>query len=304
MSESDHLADFSATLAAYLSALDIIRDCISEACPEVGKVSSERIRKLRTRLSFQPTRDSIRESTHALREELKHYAVNASMHAGRHEMEFERGMSAVQGIVSSLARLNQSSAVHLRASADQLETAAAGQSDKAILAREAAQIRECGEKLTEETACLSHELEEEIAGVEARMKGQQVVDPVCGLLTRAEVLRRIQILEDQQIAHQVLIFTIDENAGHAVLRQVATKLSAQFRHQDLVARWSDREFLVVFRGAAEYAEARMPHVAVFASGRYYDENDQAVDLRVTARMEQRDCAGAGAAPVAYARPGL
>jgi GGDEF domain-containing protein len=300
MNEPDHLADFSAALAAYFSALDIVCECVSEVCPEVGKLSSQRIGKLRARLSFQPTREAIRESTITLRRELiKHYAVNASMQVERHEIEFERGMAAVQHIVNSLTRLNESSAAQLRQLAAEWEAAElpaegepAGAPDskkgKAVPARQAAKIKQCAETLVSETALLSGELREEIAAVEARLVGPAVVDPVTGLLTRAEVLRRIRSLNAEDITHNLLVFEIGGHIGNAVLRQVATKLSTHFRHQDMLARWAEREFLVVFQGAAKYAEARIPHVAAGVSGRYYDENDRAVDIAVTVRMEQHD----------------
>jgi GGDEF domain-containing protein len=277
MSEPDHLADFGAALAAYFSALDIVCECVSEVCPEVGKLSGQRIGKLRSRLSFQPTREAIRESTITLRRELiKHYAANASMHVERHEIEFERGMAAVQRIVSSLTRLHASTAAQLRQLAAECD------------ARQAEKIEQCGETLVQETALLSAELREEIAAVEARLLRPAMVDPATGLLTRAEVLRRIRSLTAEDIAHSLLVFEIDGHLSNAVLRQVATKLSTQFRHQDVLARWAEREFLVVFQGAAKYAEARIPHVAAWVSGRYYDENDRAVDIGVTVRMEQHD----------------
>jgi hypothetical protein len=71
---------------------------LSQVCPEVGKLSDQRIGKLRARLSLQPTREAIRESTNTLRRELK-YAVNTSMQVERHEIETERGMAAVPPIL-------------------------------------------------------------------------------------------------------------------------------------------------------------------------------------------------------------
>lgn len=296
MSQPDHLADFSAALAAYLSTLDIVCECVSEVCPEVGRLSSQRLGKLRARLSFQPTREAIRESTTTLRRELiQHYAVNASMQVERREIEFERGMAAIQQIVTSLMRLNEASAAQLLQLASQLESDALqdeAEDGRAILTRQAATVRRCGETLVRETASLSHELRDEIAAVEARLSEPHVVDPVSGMLTRTEVLRRIGLLTAEEITHTLLVFEIDGNITNEVLRQVATKLSTQFRHQDLVARWAEREFLVVFQGAFQYAQARIPHISAWVSGRYYDEHDRAVDVAVTARMEQPDWAAA------------
>lgn len=308
MNEPDHLADYGAALAAYVSALDIICECVSEVCPEVGKLSSQRIGKLRDRLSFQPSREAIRESTATLRRELiKHYAVNAAMQVERQEIEFERGMAAVQHLVDSVGRLNEASAAQLRQLVTELEALevrtdgnvradgdarAHGEPGKTALARQAAKIRQCGESLVQETAQLSRELREEVAAIEARLLGPHAVDPVTGLLTRAEVLRRIRLLSADDITHHLLLFEVDGPISNAVLRQVGTKLGSQFRHHDLVARWAEREFLVVFQGAAQFAEARMPHIAGRVSGRYHDDNDMAIDIAVTARMEQPDLVGA------------
>jgi GGDEF domain-containing protein len=295
LSEPDHLADFGAALAAYICALEIAGECVAEVCPEVGKASSQRIRKLRTRLAFQPTREAIRESTEALRRELKQYAVNASMRVDRRETEFRRGMAAIQEIAESWKRHNEFHASQLQqftAQLERMEYPIHREEGKAAVALPAATIREYGKTLIRETASAFQRMQEEMAAVEARLAEGQVIDPVTGLLTRDEVLRRVQLLRADEITHTFLVFKIAGQISDAILRQVAAKLGTRFRHQDLVARWAERELLVVFHGVAKLAADRLPHVLAWVSGRYQGDHDQAVDIVVSARVEQPESVAA------------
>src|SRR5262249_23730095 len=128
-------------------------------------------------------------------------------------------------------------------------------------------------------------IREELMAAQERLTDFHTTDRVTGLLTREEVLRRVELLRAQEMAHELTVFEVNETVGDTVLRQIGTKLAARFRHQDLIARWTDRSFLVVFRGDAQLAERRAAQIAAQIAGRYQDEDGEPVDISLTARAE-------------------
>ncbi len=99
-----------------------------------------------------------------------------------------------------------------------------------------------------------------VDGVETRLADAEVVDRVTGLMNRRELERRIELQRTSgdpvvRLRYEVS-FDGPETAKAQVLRQVALRLTAQLRPEDLIARWSDTEFVILFNGTEEIAERR------------------------------------------------
>jgi hypothetical protein len=58
----DYLAELSTSVACYLTTLTAVADCLGEGCREIGTPYRKRIERLRARLSFQPTREALKQS--------------------------------------------------------------------------------------------------------------------------------------------------------------------------------------------------------------------------------------------------
>ena len=279
MTERDHLADLGAAVAAYLSAMQASGECVTNACPGVGEPFGQRIIRLRARLAFDPTRESIHSSVGVLAAELKDFATMASAHNQRLALEVRRGMASVERGVEVVERRVHAFAsllAHLDGST-RPET-----------------LRSHLESFTYDMGALLEELRAETHGVDERLTEGHLTDSVTGLMNRDEVGRRIGKLRANDVMHTLVTLEVGSLAGgavpQAVLRQAATKLAMQFRHQDFVARWSETEFLVVFQGAEDLALARTRQAVDQVCGRYHSPGGPSVDLSVNIRMEQPEAA--------------
>ena len=74
------------------------------------------------------------------------------------------------------------------------------------------------------------------------------------------------------------------------MKQAAVKLGTQFRHRDRIARWSEREFLVLFQGPPEVAESRAAQVARSLAGRYDLDSGVYVEITIQTRLTHQELA--------------
>jgi GGDEF domain-containing protein len=74
------------------------------------------------------------------------------------------------------------------------------------------------------------------------------------------------------------------------MSQAAAKLEQQFRHRDRIARWSEREFLVLFHGTPEVAESRAAQVARLLEARYDPESGAYVEITAHAHLRHQELA--------------
>src|SRR4051812_7978616 len=178
--ERDYLAELSSAIACYLRTLAAIADCLAKACPETGNPYRKRIGQLRTRLSFEPTRESIKNSIETVEAELADYATVAAQYLDQHNLELRRGIIRLEDTIESMARRQDSGASRLRELAARLEKA--GPANPVDGSQAAAEIRQSLEDTSREAASMLTRLREEMDAVEERLRGAENMDPVTGLL--------------------------------------------------------------------------------------------------------------------------
>ncbi len=66
----------------------------------------------------------------------------------------------------------------------------------------------------------------------------------------------------------LLMFEFQGAMPDEVARLAGSRLGSQFRHYDLIGRWSEREFVVLFRGREETARKRGEQIVPWLAGRY------------------------------------
>jgi GGDEF domain-containing protein len=286
--ERDYLAELSSAVACYLRTLAAIGDCLAKACPETGNPYRKRIGQLRTRLSFEPTRESIKDSIETVEAELADYATVAAQYLDQHNLELRRGIIRLEDAIESMTGRQDSGASRLRELAARLETA--GPANPVDASQAAAEIRRCLEDTSQESTSMVNRMRREIAAVEERLRGAENMDPVTGLLNAREMARQVEAYQASGLQCTLLRFELRGPVGDQVMRQAAQRLEKHFRHRDRLGLWNEREFLVLFHGPQTVAESRAPAVAQALAGRYDLDTGASVDITVHTGVTPPDAA--------------
>jgi len=275
MTARDQLADLGAAIAAYLSAMQAAGECVTAAAPEVGKPYGRRIQKVHARLAFDPTRDSIRESIEVFQNELRDFAAAAARHGQQHTLEIRSSLAAVEEKVDHLEHRTLSFFSQI----SQVDTP-----------RQNHELPRHLEAFNQEMKSSLKDLRTALRDAESSLTKSYLIDPLTGLMNRDEVTRRIEEMRANDDTHTLLLLEISIPSHGAVpegiLRQVAAKLAMQFRHQDILARWGEAEFLLVFRGTSDLAFERAQEALRWVCGPYPWVDGTTVDLSIAVRVEQ------------------
>jgi GGDEF domain-containing protein len=275
------------TVGSYMLTLLAVSDCIGAACPEIGGPYRHRLNRLRARLSFDATPEALIESAAVVERELKEYSARAAGYIALHGEELRRMTEALETVVKSLAQRHDFYGARLRQFATQMETApypADPEQLAEVVSMQAAGLLGCVESLTTDTQSLVAQMRAELASVVEHLKDAEVTDKLTGLMNRKEMDRQIARRTGAGEVPVIVVFELFGDVRDEVAQQVAARLGSQFRHQDLLCRWSYSEFLVLFQGAREVAQARTEQIVPWIAGRYPLDSGEIVDIRVEAGL--------------------
>jgi GGDEF domain-containing protein len=276
MPEDITLKTLHATVHCYLSLLQTIADVLGQACPPVGGPYRHRLSRLRARLAFDSSAAAIEESCELTAKELQEYADNAALYVERHSVELRRGIAGLEDTVRTLSQRQDYYSARLRQFLVQVGTGPHPGPDANALS--------CIESMSNETHSLLNRMRDEMARVERRLDEAEITDPITGLMNRREMERRIAAAQTGGESPVLLLFEFRQDLPAEVAQQVAARLGSQFRHKDLVSRWDDRQFLVLFQGKAETASLRAQQVEPWIAGRYLLDNGATLETAVEARL--------------------
>jgi hypothetical protein len=294
MSEDNPLQTLHTTVHCYLKTIQVVADSLADACPPVGGPYRQRLSRLRARLAFDSSTGKIEESSAVMTRELKEYAGKAWGYVERHRAELRKAIAGLEDIARTLTQRQDFYGERLRQFARQMEAApnsaasenpaeAAGALSEQI-ALQAAGLLSCVDSMSHESHSLLKRMRDEMARVEKRLADAEITDPVTGLMNRGEMERRLDAVLARGESTVLLLFEFRDPLPDEVARQVGARLGLQFRHNDLIARWSERQFLILFQGLAETARSRAHQVAPWLAGRYILDSGATVETVVEARL--------------------
>ena len=279
----DHSSDFGCALQAYLTTLMTVGDCVAAASPEVGEPYRRRLTRLRARVAFQPTPETLTSAAAALDTELKEYAAVATRQTARYNAELRREIASFHEIIESIAKRQDFFTGRLRQFAVQMEASPYPTDPgdlSAVLELQAAGLRNCLDSMTAETASLVARMRQEMKALDERLAGVHGLDPMTGLINREEMLFQIASHRESGAIFTLLRLDLEAPAADSVMRQAADRLLGQFRHYDRVARWGKREFMVLFQGPRERAESRAQQVLPWITSRYKLDSGDTADVAI------------------------
>ncbi len=262
---------------SYLATLLALSDALEAACPPVGGPHQQRLGRLRTRLSFDSNKEAIEASSNVVRAELQDFAAKSFDYITLTTGEWKHAAEEIRNVGAGLIKRQRFYATRLRELAEKLGP------------EQATPLTSCAESMDNDAQSMLSRMQDILAGVETRLAAAEVVDPATGLMNRRELERRItRQRADGELGVRLLFRVSFENTPASpdpVLRQIAARLTAQLRPEDLIGRWSETEFLVLFRASADIAERRGAQVAELLNGTYASP---AGNVEVCAAVTQLD----------------
>ncbi|MEO5925163.1 MAG: diguanylate cyclase [Bryobacteraceae bacterium] len=270
-----HSPEVHSLVHSYLATLLALSEALEQACPAVGGPHQQRLGRLRTRLSFDSNKEAIEASSAVVKAELRDFAGKASEHISLTTGEWKNAAEEIRNLGMGLIKRQRFYATRMRDIAAKLENG------------NAASLMSCAESMDNDSQSILSRMQDIMQNVATHLEAAEVVDHATGLMNRRELERRLELRRSHGDPVVRLRFEIDfegsEAARAQVLRQVASRLTAQLRPEDLIARWSESEFLILFDGPKEVAERRGPQVAGLLSGRY-SLDQSTIEVRATATL--------------------
>jgi GGDEF domain-containing protein len=282
-----HLAALHATVHIYLSMLQSVAECLGGACPPVGGPYRHRLSRLGKRLAFDSSKHAVEESCAVVAKELTNYASQASAYLRCHGTELRRAVAGLEELVRTVAQRQDFYAARLRQFASQMETTSYPEDPERraeTIALHSAGLISCVESMGHESQSLVQRMRAELVSVEQRLAESEITDPVTGLTNRREMERRIHVAAEGDAAPVLVRFDFGAPVPDEAARQVGARIGSQFRYNDVVCRWSENEFLVLFQGTREIAEARAGQVVPWVAGRYLLDTGEIMELHVEASL--------------------
>jgi GGDEF domain-containing protein len=287
MTETEQLSALHTAVTSYLSTLLAIADCLGAACPEVGGPYRHRLSRLRSRLAFDVNPEAMIETNGVVEKELAEYAKKSSYYIAQHGAELRATIDGLETIVKSLAQRQEFYAARLRQFAAQMETTPYPSDPdhlSEVVALQSAQLLGCVESMSNDTKSMVLRMHEELAATTKRLADAEVTDRLTGLMNRREMERQIEQRRAQGEEPVLVVFELSGDVRDEVSKEVAARLGSQFRHKDLVCRWTEYEFMVMFQGNKEIAQSRTEQILPWIAGRYPLDNGESVEIRVDAGL--------------------
>jgi len=285
-SERDYLFELSSAVSCYLSLLSAVGNCVGLASPEVGETYRKRIEQLRTRVYYQATPKAIKASLQVIESELSDYAAVAAQYLDQRNRELRRIIVILEHAVNKLTDCHAFHGARIQDLAVQME--GSEPAGPVSLSVAAAELRHRLESMNRETDSMLKHVLREIAAAEEGIRGKGSTDPSTGLLNAREITRQIEAYQASGVVFRLLRFELFGAVTEPVMKQAASRVEKQFRSPDRVARWSETEFLVLFQGPQEVAEARAEQVAELLAGSYELTTGEQVEIMVQSQLLEQE----------------
>lgn len=279
-------------LNCYLQALTAFGRAAAEICPHIGSPYQSSLIRARQRLSFEPSRENLLHSVEELETELVDFGHRVCEYYTLKSGDIASILDVVTQSVETFETRDQMYLERMGLLVRQLETGLQAtdnpEAARLVFEQQLGHLRTFLERLTADSKAVFNRLRDDIGTIEERLlraETEASIDALTSLVTRRELERMIRDRVPTGKIFSLLLFDVRSlssivdrfgaDAGDQLLRQFGARLVAQVRPRDIVARWGEAEFAVVFDCPAAAADDRAKQIAEWLSGRYpIDVNGQ------------------------------
>ncbi len=278
--ESDRDAFLQATLDCYLASILDIADTVASLSTDIGASCHDQLLRLRGRVAYHATIQTLEESRGALHSELMDFSAKARQYNSALAGDVAKALALLAQNESAVAIRNDKYIERLARFVEQMEQVARS-GDRTLAAGQAVELRGFVESMERESRDANAHLHAKLAEFQNKLREVEFlasIDPLTGVPNRREFDRQLtsRIAADREFC--ILLFDLNTfkrvNCDHGhlcgdeILKQLGTRLSSHVRPRDFVCRWGGDEFVAILECPLANAQARAEEIGHLLCGPY------------------------------------
>jgi diguanylate cyclase (GGDEF)-like protein len=279
-SEPARDASRDTALDCYLAAILDIAETVANLCGEIGSSCHDQLLRLRSRVAFHPSVQTLEESRNVLHSELIDFSGKARQYNNVLAEDVAKALALLAQSESAVAVRNEKYIERLARFVDQMEQVARS-GDRALAAGQAVELRGFVESMEQDGRDANAQLRTKLAEFQDKLREVEFlasIDPLTGIPNRREFNRQLESRVAANREFCILLFDLNtfqrvnydhgHLCGDEILKQLGNRLGSHVRPRDFVCRWGGDEFVVILECSLANAEVRANEVARRLSGPY------------------------------------
>jgi diguanylate cyclase (GGDEF)-like protein len=278
--ESDRDAFLQAALDCYLASILDIAETVSNLCTDIGVSCHDQLVRLRSRVAFHASIQTLEESRTALHSELLDFSGKARQYNNALAGDVAKALALLAQSESAVAVRNDKYIERLARFVEQMEQVARS-GDRTLAAGQAVELRGFVESMERDSRDANAHLHAKLAEFQNKLREVEFlasIDPLTGVANRREFDRQLsaRIAADREFC--ILLFDLNTfkrvNCDHGhlcgdeILKQLGARLTTHVRPRDFVCRWGGDEFVAILECPLPNAQARAEEIAGLLCGPY------------------------------------
>ncbi|HEV8040538.1 MAG TPA: GGDEF domain-containing protein [Bryobacteraceae bacterium] len=278
--EKQSQLESAAALDCYLASILDIAETVASLCGEIGASCHDQLVRLRSRVAYHASLQTLEESRNALHSELIDFSEKARQYNNVLAEDVAKALALLSQNESAVAVRNEKYIQRLARFVDQMEQVAQS-GDRALAAGQAVELRGFVESMEQDGRAANAQLQAKLAEFQDKLREVEFlasIDPLTGIPNRREFNRQLEARVAANREFCVLLFDlntfqrINYDHGHLcgdeILKQLGNRLSTHVRPRDFVCRWGGDEFVVILECPLAIAEVRAEEISHLLSGPY------------------------------------
>jgi diguanylate cyclase (GGDEF)-like protein len=250
-------------LECYLASILDIAETVASLCGDIGSSCHDQLLRLRSRVAFHPSVQTLEESRDALHAELLDFSGKARQYNNVLAEDVAKALGLLAQSESAVAVRNEKYIERLARFVEQMEQVARS-GDRALAAGQAVELRGFVESMEQDGRDANAELRAKLAEFQDKLREVEFlasIDALTGIREFCILLFDLNTFQRVNHDHGHL-------CGDEILKQLGSRLSSHVRPRDFVCRWGGDEFVVIIECQLPIAQSRAEEIAILLGGIY------------------------------------